>query len=204
MSLSIQLADVAPREASVLDPRDERTLRARLNDWSSFECGVNVEDFDDIYQDAWCKMLEKSERRERPTRNREAALRWAVANSWLEELRRRRRRPAVALEQAPPPALVAPEAADPAHRAELLEAARCLFEAVGDLTQRQRQIILLADVLELRPRDVRERLKISERTYQRDHARALRAVGDRLGELLEDDVTTPDRRLRSALYAEAA
>jgi RNA polymerase sigma factor (sigma-70 family) len=175
--------EVGDNQAATLDPRDERRLRARLNDWSRFLRGVGVEDFDDVYQDAWCKLLE-TERKGRPTRNREAALRWALANSWLEELRRRRRRPTVALDQAP--ALVAPEAADPGHHAELLEAARCVFEAVHELSRRQRQIVLLADVFGLRPRDVQERLSISERTYQRDHAGALRAVGARL-ELLEDD-----------------
>jgi len=169
---------------ATLDPRDERRLRARLNDWSRSRHGVGVEDFDDVYQDAWCKLLE-TERNGRPTRNREAALRWALANSWLEELRRRRRRPTIALDQAP--ALVAPEAAGPGHHAELLEAARCVFGAIHELNRRQRQIMLLADVFGLRPRDVQERLRISERTYQRDHAGALQAVGARLGELLEDD-----------------
>jgi Sigma-70 region 2 len=111
-----------------LDPGEEQALRRRLGSWSHFHGGVSAQDFDDVYQDAWCKLLE-GERKGRPTRNREGALRWAVRNSWLEELRRRRRRPAVDLDSAPEAALVANRAADPAERAELLEAARCLFEA---------------------------------------------------------------------------
>jgi RNA polymerase sigma factor (sigma-70 family) len=162
-----------------LDPGEEQALRRRLGSWSHFHGGVSAQDFDDVYQDAWCKL-----RKGRPTRNREGALRWAVQNSWLEGRRRRRRRPAVDLDSAPEAALVANRAADPAERAELLEAARCLFEAVGAVTDRQWQIFLLADVFGLRPREIHQRLGISERLYQLDHARALHAIGGRLGELL--------------------
>ena len=166
-----------------LDPSEEQALRRRLGSWSHFHGGVSPQDFDDVYQDAWCKLLER-ERKGRPTRNREGALRWAVRNSWLEERRGRGRRPAVDLDSAPEAALVADGAADPAERAELLEAARCLFEAVGAVTDRQWQIFLLADVFGLRPREIHQRLGISERLYQLDHARALQAIGGRLGELL--------------------
>jgi hypothetical protein len=121
------------------------------------------------------------------TRNREGALRWGVHNSWLEELRKRRRRPAVTLDAAPEAALVADCAADPAERAELLEAARYLFESVRVVTDRQWQIFLLADIFGLRPRETQQRLGISERLYQLDHARVLQAIGDRLGELRAGD-----------------
>lgn len=183
-----------------LDPAAERALRRRLGSWSRFYRGVSAQDFDDIYQDAWCKLLE-GERKGRPTRNRERALRWALGNSWLEELRRRRRRPAVALDSAPEAAWVADGTADPAERAELLEATRYLFESVGAVTKRQWEIFLLADVFGLRPREVQERLSISERLYQLDHARALRAIGGRLGELLAGDWC---EQYRESLDAHAA
>jgi RNA polymerase sigma factor (sigma-70 family) len=171
---------------SQLSTREEDELRRRLTRWAARCLGVPTADFEDAYQDAWCKLL-KAERNGRPTRNREHALRWAVHNSWLEELRKRRRRPAVGLDSAPEAALVANGAADPAERAELLEATRYLFEAVGAVSDRQWQIFLLADVLGLRPREIQQRLGISERLYQLDHARALRAIGGRLGKLLAGD-----------------
>jgi RNA polymerase sigma factor (sigma-70 family) len=185
------------RPAHELDPSEERALRQRLGRWSRFHRGVSSQDFDDVYQDAWCKLLE-GERKGRPTRSREGALRWAVRNSWLEELRRRRRRPAVDLDSAPEAALVANGGADPAERAELLEAARYLFEAVGAVTDRQWQIFLLADVFGLRPREIQQRLGISERLYQLDHARALQAIGGRLGELLAGDWCEQHRELLEA------
>jgi RNA polymerase sigma factor (sigma-70 family) len=167
----------------LLSAGEEDELRRRLTRWARQCLGVPTADFEDTYQDAWCKLL-KGERDGRPTRNREHALRWCVHNSWLEELRRRRRRPAVDLDSAPESALVAKGAADPAERAELREAARYLFEAVGAVTDRQWQIFVLADVFGLRPGEIQQRLAISERLYQLDHARALHAIGGRLGELL--------------------
>jgi DNA-directed RNA polymerase specialized sigma24 family protein len=167
-----------------IDTAQERTLRRRLGRWSRCDRGVSAEDFDDAYQDAWCKVLE-GERKGRATRNREGALRWALSTTWLNEQRRRRRHPAVALDSAPKAALVAPPTADPLEHVELLESARYLFQAVGAITDRQWQIVLLADVFGLRPADVRSRLSLGKRTYERDHARALQTLGARLGELLE-------------------
>jgi RNA polymerase sigma factor (sigma-70 family) len=169
-----------------LSPRDDSDLRRRLARWAYRVVGLPEAEFADIYQEAWCKLL-KAEQQGRPVRNREAALRWAVHNSWLEELRRRRRRPSVALESAPEDSLMASRVADPAERAELLEAARYLFEATAALTKRQRQIVLLADVHGLPPCEIHGWLGISERLYQLEHSRALRAIGARLGELLADD-----------------
>jgi RNA polymerase sigma factor (sigma-70 family) len=180
-----------------LDPSEERALRRRLGRWSCFHRGVSPQDFDDVYQDAWVKLL-KGEREGRRTRNREGALRWGVHNSWLEELRKRRRRPAVTLDAAPEAALVADGAADPAERAELLEAARHLLESVRVVTDRQWQIFLLADIFGLRPRETQQRLGISERLYQLDHARVLQAIGGRLGELMACDWCERHRELLDA------
>jgi RNA polymerase sigma factor (sigma-70 family) len=179
---------------SHLSTGEESELRRRLTRWAGRCLGLPEADFDDAYQDAWCKLL-KAERNGRPTRNREHALRWAVHNSWLEELRKRRRRPAVGLDSAPESALIANAAADPAERAELLEATRYLFEAMGAVSDRQWQIVLLADVLGLRSREIQQRLGISERLYQLDHACALRAIGGRLGELLAGDWCEHHREL---------
>jgi RNA polymerase sigma factor (sigma-70 family) len=180
---------------SQLSTREEDELRRRLTRWAARCLGVPSADFEDTYQDAWCKLL-KAERNGRPTRNREHALRWAVRNSWLEELRKRRRRPAVALDSAPESAMVANRAADPAERAELLEATRYLFEAVGAVSDRQWRIFLLADVFGLRPREIQQRLEISERLYQLDHVRALQAIGGRMAELLAGEWCERDRELR--------
>jgi RNA polymerase sigma factor (sigma-70 family) len=180
-----------------LDPSEEQALRRRLGSWSRFHRGVSPQDFDDVYQDAWCKLLE-GERKGRATRNREGALRWGVRNSWLEELRRRRRRPAVDLDSAPETALAANGAADPAERAELREVARYLFEAVEAVTERQWQIFFLADVFGLRPREIQRRLRIGERVYRRDHARALEGISGRLGELLAGDWCEQHRELLEA------
>jgi RNA polymerase sigma factor (sigma-70 family) len=182
---------------SQLSTGEEDELRRRLTRWAGRCLGLPRADFEDTYQEAWCKLL-KAERNGRPTRNREHALRWAVHNSWLEELRKRRRRPAVALDSAPESALVANGATDPAERAELLEAARYLFEAVGAVSERQWQIFLLADVFGLRPREIQQRLGISERLYQLDHARALQAIGGRLAELLASDWCEQHRELPEA------
>jgi RNA polymerase sigma factor (sigma-70 family) len=186
-----------------LEAVEEQALRRRLGSWSRFRRGVPPQDFDDVYQEAWCKVLD-GERKGRPTRNREGALRWAVHNSWLEELRGRGRRPAVALDSAPEATLVADGAADPAERAELLEATRYLFEAVDAVSDRERQIFLLADVFGLRPREIQRRLEISERLYQLDRARALRAIGGRLGELLAGDWCEQHRELLAHAAGEAS
>jgi RNA polymerase sigma factor (sigma-70 family) len=179
---------------SQLSADEEDALRRRLARWAGRCLGVSRADFEDAYQDAWCKLL-KAERNGRPTRNREHALRWAVHNSWLEELRKRRRRPAVGLDSAPESALVANGAADPAERAELLEATRYLFEAAGAVSDRQWEIFLLADVCGLRPREIQQRLEIGERLYQHDHACALQAIGGRLGELLGGESCERHREL---------
>jgi hypothetical protein len=57
-----------------LDPSEEQALRRRLGSWSRFDRGISPQDFDDVYQDAWCKLL-AGERNGRPTRNRDSALR---------------------------------------------------------------------------------------------------------------------------------
>jgi len=165
-----------------LDRQQERAIRRRLGNWSRTQRGLSPQDFDDVYQDAWCRLLE-GERRGRRVRNYEGALLWAVHNSWLMEQRRRRRRPAPA-DSAPWDSLSAGEGADPVKQIEVQEAARRVFEAIAIVPERQRQIVLLADVAGLPPAEVRVRLGISERTYHRDRARALHAMSARLGGLL--------------------
>jgi len=167
-----------------LHPQQELALRRRLGNWSRGQRGVSAQDFDDIYQDAWCKLLEGQRQGRRP-RNVERVLRWAIRNGYVDAQRRRQRRQAVSLETTPQAALVANTATDPAERAEALEATRCLLQAVDGVTERQRQIIMLADLGGMAPAAIQKRLGISERTYQRDHARALQTIGTRLGALLE-------------------
>ncbi len=182
-----QTAVLGDDETQVADlsRAQERALRRRLGSWSRFNRGVAAQDFDDLYQEAWCKLLVGQRRREghRP-RSVEAVLRWAIGNGAVDAQRRGDRRAVVALETAPQDALVAGGATDPAERAEMLEATRCLLQAVDGVTERQREIIVLAGLGEVAPAEIQKRLGISERTYQRDRARALQAIRARLGALL--------------------
>lgn len=173
---------LARTEIHDLDPQQELALRRRLGNWSRARRGVSTQDFDDVYQDAWCSLLER-ERKGRTIRNYEGALLWAVHNCWLMEQRRRRRRPAIA-ESAPWETLSAGETADPVEQIELQDTTRRLFEAIALVPERQRQIVLLADVAGMPPAEIRRRLGISERTYHRDRARALQALGARLRDLV--------------------
>jgi RNA polymerase sigma factor (sigma-70 family) len=166
-----------------LDPRDERELQRRLRRWSRRCLGLPDAEFEDAYQVAWRKVLE-TERRGRRTRNLEHALRWGIHNAWLEECRRRRRRPATSLEDATEVVYLASSASDPSELIERREAASYVFEAVGMLTERQMRIVLLRDVCELKPDEVCEHLSITRRTYRQDHARGLREITARLGELV--------------------
>lgn len=167
-----------------LDAHQELALRRRLGTWTRAQRGVSPQDFDDLYQEAWCTLLE-GERRGRRVRNREGALRWALHNSWLMENRRRRRRPAPdALDGVSLDSLVAGETADPAERVDSLETARRVCEMLVPLTARQRQILLL-EVGALRPAEIQQQLGISKRTYYRDRKSALQAIAARVGSLLD-------------------
>jgi len=72
-----------------------------------------------------------------------------------------------------------------------------LFGAVAELTERQRQIMLIADVAGLGPKEVQQRLGISDRTYQRDHAATLQAIATHLSGLLEERGRDQDGEFRS-------
>lgn len=158
-----------------LDVQEERTLRGRLGRWSRAHGGVAAQEFDDLYQDAWCRLLVGHRHGHRP-RSVEGVLRWALRNAVIDEQRRQSRRQVVPLEAAPPEALTAGDG-DPAERVELLEATRQLLQGFTAVTERQREIVLLADLGDVAPAEVQRRLGISARTYRRDHASARRALG---------------------------
>src|SRR5215218_8929988 len=111
-----------------LSASDEEELRRRLRRWATRSLGLPDSEFADAYQGAWRKLLE-AERRGRSVRNLEHALRWAIHNCWLEECRRRRRRPAVPLGESLETQIQGQTAPDPCEQLERLEAARYLFEA---------------------------------------------------------------------------
>ena len=180
-------------------------MRTRLRGWARWRLGIPHAEFDDAYQAAWRKTLE-TERRGRPTRNVEARLRCNIQNAWLEEQRRRRRRPAVSLEEVTEATLASASYAavpDPAELAERRETARYLFEAIGTLTERQRKVLLLRDVGELAPAEVCRRLGIGSTTYRHEHAVAWRKACARVGELLRGDWCERHRDMLDA-YAEGS
>jgi DNA-directed RNA polymerase specialized sigma24 family protein len=170
---------------SELSGADEVRLRARLRAWAGRFLGLPEREFADTYQAAWGKLLE-GERRGRRVRDLEYALRWAMHNCWLEECRRRRRRPTVALEECPPSALSSRTGADPAEQVERLEAARYLFEAAGALDELSWRTVLLRDIWGLSAPEVRRTLGIGLHRYEREHARALDVIYARLAKHLAE------------------
>jgi hypothetical protein len=117
-------------------------------------------------------------------RNLEHALRWGIHNSWLEECRRRRRRPTAPLDETSPTAYRSQAPPDPAEQVERLESARYLFEAVGTIDELSWRVVLLRRVWGLSPAEVCSTLGISRRTYRTEHARALTLIYKRLSETL--------------------
>jgi RNA polymerase sigma factor (sigma-70 family) len=164
-----------------LTPSDERQLRRRLAGWAYRFLGLPRAEFDDVYQGAWRKLRE-TEHRGSHTRNLEAALRWNIRNCWLEELRRRRRHPTASLENVDE--LASRPAPDVVEHLEQLEAARYLFRTLKELTQLQREVLVLRDVCGLGVDEICLRLGISRHAYREEHAAALRSAYDRLRALL--------------------
>lgn len=162
---------------------DESDLRRRLGRWSYRFLGLPDAEFPDAYQGAWRKVLD-GERRGRPVRNLEHALRWGIHNTWLEECRRRRRRPTAPLDECSPTAFREQPVPDPAEQIERLEAARYLFEAMGTVDELSWRVVLLRRVWGLSPAEVCSTLGISRRTYRTEHARALTRIYSQLAESL--------------------
>ena len=163
----------------------EGRLRRRLYVWARDDLGLSAEDFGDMYQSAWCA-LRRLQQSASTYGSLELSLRQLLEWRWGHELRRRERRATVPLETIDEDAMLDVHQ-NPVDRVERLQDARYLLEAVSALTDRQRQILLLADVWELRPADVATRLGLSPRTYRREHTRALAAVTAHLGQLLDGD-----------------
>jgi RNA polymerase sigma factor (sigma-70 family) len=167
----------------VLTPAEERALRRDLAAWSRRFLGLTADEFDDVYQGAWRKLREV-EVRGQQTRNLNHALRWNMRNCWLEECRRRRRHPTAVLDDCSDALLARHVAPDVAEEAERLEVARDLLVAVGAMTERRRQVLLLRDVWGLSRDEVCEAVGISRRTYKDEHAAALHHLFDRLSATL--------------------
>ncbi len=158
-----------------LSARDEQELRRRVGRWAHSFFGLSERDVEDCYQAAWLRVMQKVQRG-RPVRNLEHFLRWEVGNSWKMELRRRQRRPSIALEHCSEAALgnaLAPDAADEVER---LEDARLMLELVTSMTPRRRRVLLLRDACGVAPAEVCRLLGISRRTYREEHAQALKEI----------------------------
>lgn len=154
-----------------LDAPAERALRARLERWARSSLGVRSCDFSDVYQSAWRKLLQ-GERHGRETRNLELALRWAIHNSWLEECRRRRRKPFLTLDES---ALIQASCeleADPARRIEAREQIRAAVRAIMLMGERSGRIVFMRRVLGFAPQEVCEAVGVTRRTYRAEQARA--------------------------------
>jgi RNA polymerase sigma factor (sigma-70 family) len=175
-----------------LTSSDERQLRCRLAGWAYRFLGLPRAEFDDAYQGAWRKLRE-TEQRGAQTRNLEAALRWNIRNCWLEELRRRRRHPTALLEHDGLGDLVSRSAPDVVEHLEQLEAARSLFRTLSELSELQREVLVLRDVWGLGVDEVCERLGISRHAYREEHAAALRSAYDRLHALVDGSTGSEDR-----------
>lgn len=171
--------DQQANPADALTPSEERALRRDLSSWARRFLGLSDSDFDDVYQGAWRKVREL-ERQGRPTRNLNHALRWNMRNCWLEECRRRRRHPTMALDDCTDAALLQHAAPDVADEVERLEEAAYLLRAVGGMPDRRRRVLLLRDVWGLSSDEVCRVTGISERTYRRERAAALQQLFDEL------------------------
>jgi RNA polymerase sigma factor (sigma-70 family) len=169
-----------------LSAAEEADLRRRLLRWARRCLGLPEVEFADIYQGAWRKLLE-GRRNGRSVQNLEHALRWSIHNCWLEECRRRRRRPTVAIDECAPSDLRRQLGVDPAEQVERLHAVRSMFEAARNMDELSWQVVLLRDVWGLPAAEVCETLGVAGRTYRRKHARALTAIGSRLATALGEE-----------------
>jgi len=156
----------------------ERALRLRLERWASRRLRLYGPDFADAYQSAWRKLLQ-GERDGHSVRNLELALRWAIHNSWLEECRRRRRRPVVLVDD--PSSLPGRQAsADPADQIAFAEILRTVAKGLHVSDARSAQVVFLRRVLGYSPDEVCDAVGITRRTYRSDHARGIRIMRERL------------------------
>lgn len=163
-----------------LTAKREEALRREASGWARRFYGLPEGEVDDAVQTAYLNLLERERKHPGQVRDLKGALSWEVSNSWRMELRRRGRRPSVPLEECPES--IHP-VSDPAAQAEATEAARTLFELVGSMPQRRRQVLLLRDAWGLSPQDVCRQLGISRRTYREEHARGLKELFAKLAEL---------------------
>jgi RNA polymerase sigma factor (sigma-70 family) len=95
-------------------------------------------------------------------------------NSWLEECRRRRRRPVIAIDEVELALSGAGvDSGDPAEELERREAARSVLIALGGLGDRAANIVVLRRMCGFSPDEVCQTLGVSRRTYRAEHARAM-------------------------------
>ena len=170
-----------PYESLALAPlsaAEELGLRRRVRRWAGRFFGLTDEEFAEAYQQAWERLV-LLERRGRPVRNLEHALRWEVGNAWRQELRRRR--PVRSLDETSECELARADRRPGVHeQVEQVDAARYLLRAAHP---RRVQVLLLRDVCGLTTDQICERLGISEATVRRDRAAALADIRRRLEEL---------------------
>ena len=158
----------------------ERALRADVARFARHRQGMPAAEVDDHVQNAWVNVLERVDR----VRDVRGALCWATSNSWRMELRRRRRRPALALELVAEGAL--PRTGTPAEQLERGESIRALLAAVASMPRLCGGILLLRDGYGMTPDAVCDELGISRRHYRDLHAAARRELDERLASAQED------------------
>jgi RNA polymerase sigma factor (sigma-70 family) len=130
---------------------------------------------EDIVQDVFAALYRRHGADLRTVDDPHRYLTAGVMNAARSALRRRRS----ARAYVPPPAGTAPAAED---QALLGEADREVFRALGRLTVRQRQVIVLRYWSELSEREIAEALRVSRGTVKSTASRALTILREILGE----------------------
>lgn len=133
-------------------------------------------DAEDVSQDAFIVALERLDDCRQPERFG-AWLRRIVRNRAYNHVRGRKVRRAVPLDEIP----ALPGGEDAARRAERGELRQRLLDALGELTERQREVVLLHDLEGWKHREIAERLEIAAGTVRAHLHHARRALRARLG-----------------------
>lgn len=126
-------------------------------------------EFEDLYQAAWVAVI-TSIRKGVAVRNPKWFLIGTILNTWKMELRRRSRNPVGSLESAENAKVVEREASSepsPLERQLAAERAVTTVSALESLDPRRRDVLRMRMMLGMKPKDIMQRLGLTERQYRR-------------------------------------